>query len=169
MATNNFPILPRLIASGLWAGYSPIMPGTCGTVSCLVVWYTVHAFGFPSTVLADLLLALGCIVIGHLSSGACIKRLGVAPGEKTDPQFIVIDEWAGMLIGLIGVSYDNPLTILMAFFLFRFFDILKPWPIKRLEHLPGAFGVMADDIAAGLFALLLFHGILSPLFPYVFN
>lgn len=71
-----------------------------------------------------------------------------------DPQFIVIDEWIGLSITLIAIyGVKNPLLLsIVALVLFRFFDITKLWPISAFENLPGAFGVLADDIAAGLLA-----------------
>lgn len=78
-------------------------------------------------------------------------------GSNSDPGWIVIDEWAGMSVALFGVytqelSYSSAqlaLHVVLAFTLFRFFDILKPWPIILFERIPGALGIMMDDIVAG--------------------
>ena len=86
-------------------------------------------------------------------SALAVPRVLRATGLK-DPQFVVIDEVAGMLCALCSWRPDF-VRILLAFVFFRLLDIFKPWPIHRLEHLPGAWGVMADDLVAGLLAGLL--------------
>lgn len=82
------------------------------------------------------------------------------PNAKIDPQFIVIDEWAGMSISLLYISPSNYLAVISAFLLFRFFDITKLGPVGWAENLPGAWGIMLDDVVAGIFATLLLHLIL---------
>lgn len=71
--------------------------------------------------------------------------------EREDPQSFVVDEWAGFFVALamLPVGWKS---LVFAFFLFRVFDMTKPPPIRQLERLPGAFGIMIDDIAAGIFA-----------------
>ena len=75
--------------------------------------------------------------------------------EDPDPHHIVIDEWVGMWIPLMFINYNylNFVLILISFFIFRLFDIFKPWPINKFEKLPHAYGVLGDDIIAGIFTL----------------
>jgi len=78
-----------------------------------------------------------------------------------DSGAIVIDEVAGMWITLLPIAY-SPIHILLAFALFRFFDIVKPWPISWCDKkLPGALGVMADDVVAGIFSALILGGLIN--------
>jgi phosphatidylglycerophosphatase A len=88
-----------------------------------------------------------------LLSALAVPRVLRASGLQ-DPAWVVIDEVAGMLCAL-SMAVPDFMRILLAFLLFRLLDIFKPWPINRLEHLPGAWGVMADDLFAGLLAGLL--------------
>ena len=75
--------------------------------------------------------------------------------EDPDPHHIVIDEWVGMWIPLMFINYNNLnfVLILISFLIFRLFDIFKPWPINKFEKLPHAYGVLGDDIIAGIFTL----------------
>jgi len=75
----------------------------------------------------------------------------VARGDQADPGFVVIDEFAGMLVAMAGhaVTFRN---LFIGFILFRAFDILKPYPVRKLERLPGAYGIIADDVLAGILA-----------------
>jgi phosphatidylglycerophosphatase A len=88
--------------------------------------------------------------------------------NKKDPKEIVVDEFGGQFIALIGIIDSNNInhiliSLLLSFFLFRFFDITKLGPIKRFEKLPGGFGILADDLVAGLFAFLIQAAILTSL------
>jgi phosphatidylglycerophosphatase A len=101
--------------------------------------------------------ALAGAVICVSFSPAIIDQTG-----KSDPGQIVIDEFAGQavtFIGLPAVSADKTLiiTAVFGFLLFRLFDILKPWPIRKLEKLPKGWGILADDLMAGLFASIVLH------------
>lgn len=76
--------------------------------------------------------------------------------EIKDPKEIVIDEFAGYYISILGFA-GQVIPMIIAFVLFRIFDNWKPWPISRLEQIPGGWGIMLDDIAAGIYALVLTH------------
>lgn len=109
-----------------------------------------------------IVLSLFLIAIGTIACHYSLQR-GLY-SSKTDPQQIVIDEFAGLMVTLIGLPLDFP-TIILGFFAFRLFDIVKPPPASHAEQIPGAAGIMADDIVAGLMAnislrLLIFAGIL---------
>jgi phosphatidylglycerophosphatase A len=90
-------------------------------------------------------------VLGVLAAAAYSSEL-----KKTDPRQVVIDEAAGQFLVFLSITPDWTLLVI-GFLLFRLFDILKPFPIRRLERLPGGWGIMADDIAAALMAKALLH------------
>jgi phosphatidylglycerophosphatase A len=136
-------------------------PGTWGSAATVLLW-AVAAHELPPTLRAPVaaLLALLAILIGIPAA----TRVSRASGSK-DPQFVVIDEVAGQLITLIAVPLAWK-TFLAGFILFRVFDILKPPPVRQLERLPEGTGIVLDDVAAGIYALmvmqiLLHSGLLS--------
>jgi phosphatidylglycerophosphatase A len=122
-----------------FVGFIPFFPGTiCSAVGCLLLYVLPGFFGHPLVVI--------CIVAAALLS---VQHLGLSEGE--DPPYVVIDELAGILITLVGHA-ATAANLLIGFILFRAFDILKPYPIKKIERLPGAWGIVADDVAAALFS-----------------
>lgn len=137
------------ISSGFGSGYAPKAPGTVGTVAAVFIWVLLSWLGLLSSTTSHALFALFVSVVGTIAAKVSLDEEG---GE--DPQWIVIDEWAGVFVALIGADASNWFHVAMAFAAFRFFDIVKPGPVSSAEDLPGAFGVMADDIVAGAFALL---------------
>lgn len=150
------------IATGCYSGLSPVAPGTAGSllaVLFLAGWTTVH----PGSPGVEAALGLGVIltVIGLAATQHLLNR-GVfgdqsAPGH-TDPQCVVIDEFAGIAVALLGHG-GNLLYLPAVFLLFRIFDVTKLYPANRLEELPGAWGVMADDLMAGLWATITLWGL----------
>ena len=133
------------------AGYLRPGPGTYGSIAALLLWYaTAHIF-HPSALtlaVATTLAAIAITLIGIRASTIVARE-----AQRKDPGFVVIDEVAGQLVALILIRPDWKHAAL-ALLLFRLFDIFKPWPIRKLEALPEGTGIMLDDIAAGLFALL---------------
>lgn len=131
-----------LMATWFGTGLLPKMPGTWGSLATLpVAWVLTERFGPWAVALAGLAaLALGL--------WAC--HVYLARSRVKDPGEIVADEVAGQLIAVAPAGLD-PVAFVLAFVLFRIFDTMKPWPCGALERLPGALGVMADDIAAGLY------------------
>lgn len=126
-------------------------PGTYGSVAAVVLWYgAAHVFNLAGRGLAvgTAIAALAATLIGIRASTIVALEAG-----RDDPGFVVIDEVAGQLISLIAVRTDWR-HALMALALFRLFDIWKPWPIRRLEALPEGMGIMLDDVAAGILALV---------------
>jgi phosphatidylglycerophosphatase A len=139
-------LFSKCIATAFFAGYSPIAPGTAGSLIALI-----PLFFFPG--IRTPLLAL-LIVIVFLAGRWVAKKFEDAYGD--DPQIVVIDEVVGMWITMVLV----PITLfnlVAGFVLFRFFDIVKPPPARQLERLQNGWGIMLDDVAAGIYAgLVLF-------------
>jgi len=152
-------VVAKFVATGAWSGLSPKAPGTVGSLSAALVWLYVQHY-HPGTLAASpIFLIAVTILLGVIATHLCIKNEKESHAidvDHPDPQHVVIDEWAGMFITLAAASPDNLTHVVWAFVLFRFFDITKPGFVRKLEKLPGAFGVMCDDIAAGLLAFLVF-------------
>jgi phosphatidylglycerophosphatase A len=138
----------RLLATWFGCGYAPKGPGTAGSLGALVVaWPLRHQPPWFFTLLALILLAPAI-----WSAGSTAMQV-----NKKDPQIVVIDEVIGQWIALAGAAmYSIPAWIL-AFLLFRAFDIWKPWPVRQLERLPSGTGIVMDDVMAGIYAALVLY------------
>jgi phosphatidylglycerophosphatase A len=136
-----------LFATGLGVGYSPIAPGTAGTLVAIPIYFFLSYIPFP-------LYELTLIALFFLSSWIS-DRAQVYWGKRDHPR-IVIDEIMGFLITMLWVP-KTTLFIVLGFFLFRFFDIVKPPPIRRMERVKGGFGVVLDDVLAGVYANIVLH------------
>jgi len=138
------------VATFFGAGYGKPGPGTWGSVAAVLLWaaYAYFAHPTPHTLL---LLLLGGIVLAIVFG---VPAAAIAEREigRPDPGFVVIDEVAGQWIALIGCPLDIR-HALIALVLFRLFDIVKPFPARQLERLPAGWGIVFDDVAAGLYAL----------------
>ncbi len=136
----------KTIATFFGVGYIPYFPGTIGTLAGLAVFCLlgsdprVQAAGTAFT-----------IVTGIWAAGRMAAYL-----KEEDPRPVVIDEVAGTLLGFLFLPARWPVLI-AGFLIFRFLDILKPFGIRRLEDLPGGWGIMMDDLAAGLLTNLALH------------
>jgi phosphatidylglycerophosphatase A len=140
-----------LIATFFGAGYGKPGPGTYGSCAAVLLWYVAaHAFTPSATTLA-IATAIAAILITAI--GIPASTIAARESARKDPGFVVIDEVAGQLFALILMRPDWQ-HALLALLLFRAFDITKPWPIRKLEALPEGTGIMLDDVAAGLAALL---------------
>ena len=129
-----------MLAAGLGAGYLPLVPGSWGSLLGLAVtWFLVPA-SLWSVLIWVVILLLGAIV-----SGKAEKDFG------QDARPIVIDEILGMGLALLLVP-KRIVYYVIAFVLFRLFDIVKPFPARQAERLPSGWGVMADDLVAGVYA-----------------
>lgn len=136
------------IATGAGSGYLPKAPGTWGSLVGVLLWFLASRLE-PSSYLAVVAVLF---VIGVFSAGAVEKIV-----DRPDPSIVVIDEIVGQMIAL-SLAPVHPAAALAGFVLFRFFDILKPFPIGWIDrHLHGGLGVMLDDVVAGLYALLVLH------------
>lgn len=151
-----------LIGTGLGAGYLPKAPGTWGSLLTLPAVYIV-AFFFGTTGL--LLLLITTIILSLWTASEAEEKFG------PDPAQFVMDESAGQvmvfLIADLHFTFSHDILILAAgFILFRFFDITKPLGVNALQKLPGKFGILADDLLAGFYSLILLEGIIYLLSAY---
>lgn len=138
--------LSKAIATALGAGYSPIAPGTCGTAVTVPL-----AFALSALPLWQYALVLAFVIAAGIWAA---DRADRAWGTH-DAQRIVVDEVAGYLITMTFVRRDHWVPLLVGFVVFRVFDIVKPPPIRWLdEHVDGGFGVMLDDVAAGVLGMV---------------
>lgn len=147
-----------LLATWFGSGYAPKAPGTVGSITALpFAWLIAEYSGFTGLIIAT-------VVVTMVGIWAANAYMAVA-GEK-DPGPVVIDEVAGMWLTLLPISATLSWQgVLLAFILFRLFDILKPWPISWVDiSVPGGLGVMLDDILAGIAAAACLYGFMR-MFP----
>jgi phosphatidylglycerophosphatase A len=137
-----------LFATFFGVGYLRPGPGTYASAITVLCWWGASHF-----------IARGWLVPVEIVASLAITLLGIPPSTvveresgRTDPGFVVIDEVAGQMIALIAVPLDWK-YLLTSFILFRGFDTIKPYPLRRLERLPGGTGIMMDDVGAGIYAL----------------
>jgi phosphatidylglycerophosphatase A len=133
------------ISQGAYAGRFPVAPGTAGTVVGVFLYLGMKGLS-PVHYFAVCLLV---ILVGMWTAGHAEIILG-----RTDSPSIVIDEIAGFLTAMYMVP-PGWLSIASGFLIFRVFDVMKPWPLRRLEGLHGGPGVMLDDVGAGIYTNLL--------------
>lgn len=148
--------LARILASGCGLGFVPRAPGTLAAA--------------VATLIAAGLIAVSPFLVAVAATLAIVAGLWAIPraGGSGDPGWVVIDEFAGQWIALLVLPRPDAPTLIAGFVLFRLLDISKPGPIRAAERLPGALGVIADDVLAGaiaalilLAARLLWHGVLG--------
>ena len=162
MAAVSTPV--RLVATFFGAGTFPAASGTFGSMVALPFGIALLQIPAPYGRLALLLAVTGVLALGVWASGRYC-----AATEQPDSGEVVIDEVAGQWLALVFAAPDNAWHFLAAFLLFRFFDIVKLWPASwAQDHLSGGWGVMMDDIVAGLYAAAaLYAGIWAAQLPYV--
>jgi len=151
MAKTDFepPFLIRLAATGFFSGYSVIAPGTAGTAVALVIYCLLPPLGFW----AWTALLLGLLIVSVYVSSEGEKAWG------KDPGYVVIDEFAGFFATVCFLPQSMLLGI-VAFFIFRVLDIVKPPPARQAEALPGGWGIVMDDVFAGIYGNLILRGLL---------
>lgn len=133
-----------LLATGFYSGYSPIAPGTTGSLlTLLILWFALPLMTLP----IYLLLILIIFFVGIWTSSYVESQKG------NDPSIVVIDEIVGMMIALIACPVSIK-TFAVAFLAFRVFDVTKLYPVNRAEKLPSGWGIMLDDVFAGIYAFL---------------
>ncbi len=143
----------KLSATSLGIGYIGKGAGTVAAVACCICWYFAWVGGYPPAILSVIITLL-------------ITILGVWAGNKVEPlwgkdhQRVVIDEVSGMCFSLLFLPV-NVTYVLCALILFRFFDIKKPLFIRDMEHFNGGWGVMADDVLAGIYTNILLQAVVA--------
>ena len=148
----------KIFATGLGSGYFPIASGTAGTVvGCAILWLLSVICNETYFSLFLLPLTMVIFFIGVFAAGKLEKIWG------DDPSQVVIDEIVGLWVTMLFVPFSLA-NLVAAFFLFRLFDIWKPCGIRRLECLKNGWGVMVDDVAAGILANLVLQILLHLLF-----
>lgn len=134
--------LARVLSTVAYVGYGPVAPGTWGSAAGLAILFGLRWTGSPMVEAA----VLGLIIaVGIWSAGVTGRELG-----DDDPGPVVIDEVAGMLITLLWIPASVP-AVILGFLVFRVLDIIKPFPARQCERLPGGWGVMLDDVMAGIY------------------
>lgn len=136
----------KILATFFGVGLFPVAPGTLASAAAVLIYkLALHGLAWP----LYLLLLAALFFAGAAASAAHAAELG-----QPDPGRIVVDEVCGQLLAL-ALLPATWISLAISFVLFRFFDIIKPGPIRKLEKLPGGWGIMADDLAAGLAAAVL--------------
>ena len=148
-----------LVATFFGAGFLKPGPGTYGSVAAAALWLGWFSF-HPAQPLQRALLTLAAALIVTLV-GIPASTIAARESGRKDPGFVVIDEVAGQLVALTVAPASLPF-VLLAFVLFRVFDISKPWPIRKFEKLPEGTGIVVDDLVAGLFALAVYALLSAP-------
>jgi len=150
--------MKRMLTSCFGLGRLPIAPGTWGSLPPVIIFGLMSCFGASPAMISNIMAALvlaGCVVCIQFAPAA------IAATGKNDPGEVVADEFAGQALTFLfspflGMGTATPrqilITALTGFVLFRLFDISKPWPIRKLEKFPAGWGILADDLLAGVFA-----------------
>ncbi len=137
--------MSRIVATAFGSGYSPVAPGTAGSAVALLLFWPMARWSWPVQ-----LAACGVVLLAGVAAATHTAR---SVGRK-DPGLVVVDEVAGQWLTLVALPWTAPVVI-AGFVLFRAMDVLKPWPARDLERLPEGWGIMMDDVAAGIYAHLL--------------
>lgn len=148
------PLFHNFIATGFGSGYSPIAPGTAGALLAMLIWwgYSLLFSHFISIPVLTFIVIVVFTFAGVWSSSVVEKYWG------EDPSRVVVDEMVGTWIALLAVPEGAHWGyMLAAFVLFRFFDIVKPLGVRKMESLPSGFGIMADDILAGIYGFIVIY------------
>ena len=148
--------LPRFFTSCFGLGWMPIAPGTWGSLPPAIVFGVLLWLDVPALVIC--LVMAGLVILGSVSCVVFSPGVIEATGKK-DPGEVVADELAGQAVAFLAAGFfaaesNGGILALVGFLAFRFFDILKPPPCRRLEKLPAGVGILADDLMAGVYAAI---------------
>jgi phosphatidylglycerophosphatase A len=138
------------IATWFGCGLVPLAPGTAGTLGAVPLYLLVARAGRPGVAAAAAIATL----VGVWASSVVARDLG-----KKDPQVVVVDEVAGFLVTMLPAKELGVLPIAAGFLLFRLLDVVKPWPVRALERLPSGWGIVLDDVGAGIFGACAMAGL----------
>jgi len=144
-APRRADLLSIVVATGLGSGYAPFAPGTAGSAVGLLLFWPLHTQPAVIQIAAVVIL----FFVGVVASTRVARGLGIE-----DPGIVVVDEVVGMWTSLLFLPF-NPATAIAGFVLFRIMDVFKPYPARQFESLPGGWGIMTDDLMAGIYANLL--------------
>ncbi|MDR0413447.1 MAG: phosphatidylglycerophosphatase A [Dysgonamonadaceae bacterium] len=146
----------KTIATGFGSGYFPKAPGTAGAALAAFLWWILSVTPLSSCALASVTAVLIVVFTGL---GVWSSGVMAAVWNDEDPSRVTIDEMVGVWIPLLAVKDGNIYYMICAFVLFRLFDIFKPFGIRKMEKIKGGWGIMMDDIVAGIYSLLILAGI----------
>lgn len=149
VAKQNMSWMIRWMASGFGVGFVPCFPGTAGSLLGLLLVFVFSGFSAPLFILT---------VITFTIFSIWVAQQAALLSNEEDPQWVVIDEMIGMLFALAFLPMHWRFA-LGGFLLFRFFDMTKLWPVGTFEKLPGGWGIVMDDVVAGILANLALRGI----------
>ncbi len=132
----------KLFVTALFTGYTPIMPGTAGSLVGILIFILLSPLPIYYYIAIVILFLLG------------VKYSFWAEKyfKMTDPKYVVIDEVVGMMVTMAGFRFSDYKIVIIGFIFFRLFDIIKPFPVKNAEKISGGWGIMADDVIAGVYA-----------------
>jgi phosphatidylglycerophosphatase A len=136
--------LATFLATGFGCGYAPFAPGTAGSALGVLLFWPLQLLPLAYQAAASAVLFL----VGVAAASRVARRVG-----QEDPSIVVWDEVIGMWVTLLALPF-RPLVVILGFLLFRVLDVVKPTPVRQLEALPGGWGIMVDDLMAGIYANL---------------
>jgi len=152
--------MKRILTSCFGLGLLPLAPGTWGSLPPVFIFAAMSHFGVSAGPIAITMAAL--VLFGSIVCVLLAPAIIAATG-KDDPREVVVDELAGQALTFLPIPYffttdsttwEICITTALGFLFFRLFDIIKPWPIRKLEKLPKGWGILADDLLAGVFAAI---------------
>ena len=152
--------MKRWLVSCFGLGYLPVAPGTWGSLPPAIIFALMYQFGVPGLTISIVMAVL--TIVGSL---VCVwlAPVVIAATGKSDPREVVADEFAGQAVTFLPAAFLIPdtftlkqvwITAIIGFLLFRLFDIVKPWPIHGLQKLPRGWGILIDDLLAGVYAAI---------------
>ena len=146
--------LAWFIGSGFGCGLSPLAPGSVGSLAAVIILYLL-SFAMPGPPGGwERMAILAAMSVAGLAMGVwATGRMSTL--ENPDPGSATWDEFVGMWLTCLLIPFHSPVWLAIAFLVFRALDVLKPWPCRRLERLPAGWGIMLDDVGAGLWGMLI--------------